>query len=263
MKTGILTSAFLLLCSVAQAEQVSLAGQTKDKLPLPPSNKTWTLIWHDEFDGTTLDASKWETPPDGQRKGGWWTRKAISLDGKGHLIIKTSKEDGKILNGCVRTKGKFEHSFGYYIARVRLPKEQGHWSSFWLFGPGVHTVGSQGREGMEIDIYEKFWPNDDVQHTLYWNANGKDEQSQLKTVTVPGIREGWHTFSLWWKPDQYVFYVDGNETWRINPGEICHVPQYIKLSDETADWCKDITKAKLPDEFLVDYVRVYDLTDAN
>jgi len=40
------------------------------------------------------------------------------------------------------------------------------------------------------------------------------------------------------------------------------VPLYIKLSDEIGDWGGDITKAKLPDKFLVDYVRVYDLVDA-
>jgi hypothetical protein len=36
---------------------------------------------------------------------------------------------------------------------------------------------------------------------------------------------------------------------------------YIKLSDEIGDWSGDITKAKLPNQFLVDDVRVYDLTN--
>jgi hypothetical protein len=34
------------------------------------------------------------------------------------------------------------------------------------------------------------------------------------------------------------------------------------LSDEVGKWAGDINRAKLPDEFLVDYVRVYDLVDA-
>jgi len=37
---------------------------------------------------------------------------------------------------------------------------------------------------------------------------------------------------------------------------------YIKLSDEIGDWGGGITEAKLPDQFLVDYVRVCDLVDA-
>ena len=31
------------------------------------------------FEGTALDESKWEIPPDAPRKGGWWMRKAVSL----------------------------------------------------------------------------------------------------------------------------------------------------------------------------------------
>jgi beta-glucanase (GH16 family) len=81
------------------------------------------------------------------------------------------------------------------------------------------------------------------------------------TGYVPGVMEGWHTFSLCWTPDEYVFYVDGKETWRTKAGGVCQVPLYIKLSDEVGNWAGDIKKAKLPDAFLVDYVRVYDLVE--
>ena len=81
-------------------------------------------------------------------------------------------------------------------------------------------------------------------------------------MTVPGIMEGWQTFVLSWKPNEYIFYVDGKETWRTDAGGVYQVPLYIKLSDEIGKWAGDITKVKLPDRFLVDYVRVYDLVDA-
>jgi hypothetical protein len=58
-----------------------------------------------------------------------------------------------------------------------------------------------------------------------------------------------------------VFYIDGKETWRTEAGGVCKVPLYIKLSDEVGDWAGDFKKVKLPDEFLVDYVRVYDLIE--
>lgn len=35
-----------------------------------------------------------------------------------------------------------------------------------------------------------------------------------------------------------------------------------KLTGEIGDWAGDIRKAKLPDHFVVDYVRVYDVADA-
>ena len=73
--------------------------------------------------------------------------------------------------------------------------------------------------------------------------------------------EGFHTYSLLWTPTEYVFYMDGKETWSTKAGGVCQVPLYIKLSDEVGDWAGDIKKVQLPDEFLVDYVRVFDLEE--
>jgi hypothetical protein len=83
------------------------------------------------------------------------------------------------------------------------------------------------------------------------------------TATRRWCRASWRvgTHSDYWLPDEYVFYVDGKETWRTKAGGVCQVPQYMLLSDEIGSWAGDITKAKLPDQFLVDYVRVYDLGD--
>jgi beta-glucanase (GH16 family) len=233
-----------------------------DALPPAPPGKAWKLAWHDEFDGTELDPSKWETPPDRPRRNGWWMKKAVGLDGKGHLVIRTFKDGDRYVDGCARTHGRFEHAFGYYVARIRLQKQPGHWSAFWMFGSGVGRVGDGGRDGTEIDIMEKPWLDDRVQHTLHWDGYGKDHKSEGKVVQAPGVMEGFHTFALWWTPEEYVFSIDGRETWRTKAGGVCQVPLYLKLSDEVGPWGGDIKKAALPDEFLVDYVRVYDLVDA-
>jgi beta-glucanase (GH16 family) len=234
----------------------------KDTLPPAPAGKTWKMIWHDEFDGTTLDATKWGFTPYYQRKDGYWTNKAVSLDGRGHLLIKTFKEGDKYFDGCIRTKGKFEHAFGYYVARIEWQRQPGHWSAFWLTNDGVGRVGNEGRDGTEIDIVEKPWLDDRVTHNLHWDGYGKDHKTAGTTVRdAPDVMNGFHTYSLRWMPDGYVFYVDGKETWRSTAGGVCRVPLYIKLSDEVGDWAGDIRKAKLPDQFRVDYVRVYDLVD--
>jgi hypothetical protein len=54
--------------------------------------------------------------------------------------------------------------------------------------------------------------------------------------------------------------VDGKETWRTKKA-VSQVPEYIKLSDEIGNWVGDIKTATLPDAFLVDYVRVYDVVE--
>jgi beta-glucanase (GH16 family) len=233
----------------------------EDQLPPPPAGRDWKLVWHDEFDGKELDESKWETPPEYKRRDAWWMRKAVSLDGKGHLVIRTFKEGDRYIDGCARTKGKYEHVFGYYVARIQLQKKPGHWSAFWLFNMSQGRVGNQGRDGSEIDIMEKPWLDDRVNHAIHWDGYGKDHQSVGKIVRAPDLTKGFHTYSLMWTPEEYVFYIDGKETWRTRAGGVCQVPLYIKLSDEVGDWAGDIKKVKLPDEFLVDYVRVYDLVE--
>ena len=122
-------------------------------------------------------------------------------------------------------------------------------------------IGNDGRDGTEIDIMEKPWLDDRINYALHWDGYGKEHKSAAKEVKVPGIMEGFHTYALLWTPEEYVFYVDGKETWRSKAGGVCQVPLYIKLSDEVGNWAGDIRKAKLPDQFLVDYVRVYDMVE--
>ncbi len=242
------------VAAVAQGQQ--LANQ--DDLPPAPDGKAWKLVWHDEFAGTTLDTTKWDVP-EYKRRDGYWSRKAISLDGQGRLGWPFEGRTSS--RRCVRTKGKFQHAFGYYVARIQLQKQQGHWSAFWIMGDGVGKVGNAGRDGTEIDIMEKPWLDDRINFALHWDGYGKAHKSKGTIVNVPGVMEGFHTFALWWKSDEYVFYVDGKEMWRTDAGGVCQVPQFLKLSDEIGKWGGDITKAKLPDQFLVDYVRVYNLRE--
>jgi 7,8-dihydropterin-6-yl-methyl-4-(beta-D-ribofuranosyl)aminobenzene 5'-phosphate synthase len=100
----------LLLGSLAVTAK---ASDPADELPPAPQGKSFKLVWHDEFDGDRLDEAKWTYRPDGKRKGGWWSRKAISLDGEGHLVITTFMDGDKPTDGCITTQGKFEHAFGY------------------------------------------------------------------------------------------------------------------------------------------------------
>jgi beta-glucanase (GH16 family) len=171
-----------------------------DRLPAPPAGQQWQLAFHDEFDGPTLDASKWDIP-EYKRRDANWSRKAISLDGQGHLVLSMLKDGDQCYDGCVRTIGKFEHAFGYYVARIRFQKQPGHWPAFWLYNASVGQVGNEGRDGSEIDILEKPWLDDRVPHTIHWDGYGKDHKSQGTVAVVPGVMVGWHTFSLMWTPE--------------------------------------------------------------
>jgi beta-glucanase (GH16 family) len=264
---------WLVMCAGTLAGGAHAAGtavdQATDFLPAPPAGQSWKLAWHDEFDGQALDRTKWVVR-DNPRHECYWSPKAVVLDGQGHLLIRTFQEDGKFFNGCVETSGLFEHAYGYYSARCQLQHSAGHWPAFWLQTPSVGHVDGSGRDGSEIDIMEKPWTNNVINHAVHWDGykKGEHKSSGFKSTT-PGIMAGWHTFSLYWSPDEYVFYIDGKEVWRTKAGGVSQVPEHIKLSEEahildkpTAGWAGDVRKATLPDAFTVDYVRVYDLTEA-
>ncbi|MHC4146656.1 MAG: glycoside hydrolase family 16 protein, partial [Planctomycetota bacterium] len=240
------------------------AARAKDEfLPPIPEGKIWKLAWSDEFEGAEIDQSKWEIIGDSKRRDGYWVKEDSYLDGKGNLLLRIKKSGEKYTSGAMRTQGKFEHKFGYWVCRCKFPTEEGHWPAFWLFArPGVGKVGNEGRDGTEIDIMEKPWRQDKITQNLHWDGYGKEHKSAGSgQITIPGVSQGFHTFALHWTPEQYVFYVDGKETWRTSAGGVSQVPEFIKLTEEIGDWGGDITKAKLPDYFTVDYVRVYDMVE--
>jgi len=106
----------------------------------PPDGKRWKLIWGDEFQGKKVDTKKWEKVGDGKRRTAYWLKKNAFLDGKGHLVVRSTKEpDGRYGCGGLRSKGKFTHSFGYYEIRCKVPDEVGTWAAFWLYEPSRPT----------------------------------------------------------------------------------------------------------------------------
>jgi len=243
----------------------SLAGPSwsaDEFLPPLPDGQRWQLAWSDEFEGDAVDQSKWEICGDWNRRDGHWVKEDAYVDGKGHLILRTKKDGDRYTCGAVRTRGKFEHRFGYWVCRCKFPEQPGHWPAFWLFTPGVGKVGDGGRDGTEIDIMEKPWREDRTTQNLHWDGYGKEHQSAGTRFMVPGMSEGFHTFALLWTPEEYVFYVNGQETWRTAAGGVSQVPEYAKLTEEIGTWGGDITQADLPDHFVVDYVRVYDVVGA-
>lgn len=245
-------SAFLLYMILIQAQG----------LPTTPAGMSWRLVWSDEFEGEEVDGAKWESP-EYKRREAWWTREAMVVDGQGALRMRVYEREGEYYNGCLRTKGRFEKAFGYFEARMRLHKSRGHWPAFWLFNDSVNEIGNEGRDGTEVDIMEAPWLDNRVNFALHWDGYGPEHKSKGVSFEVPGLTEGWHTYGLWWSPDEYRFYVDGKELWHTTEGGVCQVPLYIKLSDEAefGGWAGDVRKAALPDESLVDFVRVYDLVE--
>jgi beta-glucanase (GH16 family) len=254
-----------ILCAALVGLALSATGlaqpaPTNAFLPPLPAGKEWKLIWNDEFDGPKLDETKWNRLGDWQRRDGFWVKEDAYLSGKGTLLLRTKKDGERFTCGAVNTQGKFEHAFGYYVARSKMPKQPGHWPAFWIMGSGVGKVGDEGRDGTEIDIMEMPWRNGKVTFNLHWDGYGKEHKSTGTNTVMAALMEGFHDYALLWTPEEYVFYVDGREVLRTKAGGVSQVPEFLKLTEEIGKWGGDIGKAQLPDYFEVDYVRVYEMS---
>jgi beta-glucanase (GH16 family) len=229
----------------------------------------YVLVWTDEFDATVLDETKWSHYALGPRRDAVNVREAVALDGKGHLVMTTSRamvkqEDGsekpEYKTGMISTLGKFETTYGYFECRMKLQKEVGHWSAFWINTPTMgNPVGDPAKAGVEIDVIEYLRNadyGDKVNHTIHWDHKTPKYERDFAKLPYPGIGEGFHTFGCEWTPDVLVFYVDGKETWRTSKA-IPKRDQYMILSLEVGKWADDIAQATLPDSIEVDYVRVF------
>lgn len=252
---SLFANAILTVCSFTKAIET---GAREQFMPPIPQGKKWQLLWSDEFSGTKIDESKWESRL-GKRRDGYWVKEDSYLDGNGNLIIRTKKDGERYTSGAVQTYRKFEHNFGYWVARCRFHTQEGHWPAFWL----RYLPGNKAGYGTEIDIMEKPWPKEDkINQALHWGGPGEKLKSRSKKVIMPGLSKGFHTFGLHWKPDEFIFYVDGKESWRIKEQTFPQAPAFMEFTEEIGKWGGgDIRKAKLPDYFMVDYVRVYEMVD--
>jgi beta-glucanase (GH16 family) len=250
----------ILLGFAASSPSFAQTEPPKDCLPPVPAGKEWKMIWHDEFDGSKLDEAKWNRLGDYTRKGGWWLKEDAYLSGKGTLILRTKKDGDRFTCGALDSRGKFEHAFGYYVARLKMPKQPGHWPAFWLQTTSMTKVGDEGRDGTEIDIVEIPWRDGKITFNLHWDGYGKDHKTAGTATKLPALTEGFHDYGLLWTPEEYVFYVDGKEVWRTKAGGVSQVPEFLKLTDEIGEWGGDIKKADLPDYCEVEYVRVYEMS---
>ena len=247
--------------------------------------KRFELVWSDEFDGDSIDETKWTGVhhKDGQtivRKGGWWNTDMASVsDGALHISTRYY-ENGYQDNGktgwystALYTKGLFEQKQGYFEIRCILPEGSGMWSAFWLNCDGMNSVGNGGRDGAEIDIFESAYYDSLLRNRVSTNVHydGYGEDLKSENVTTPFIinnnpYEEYNTYGLEWNEKEYIFYINGVETGRSTFGGTSQVEEYLILSVEVGgengtakdNWAgKALSSDFNPTDFIVDYVRVY------
>jgi beta-glucanase (GH16 family) len=243
-------------------------------MPEPLKGMGYRLVWADDFKGqkaSPVDVKRWKQWDQGRRRGAVNVKDACLLDGHGNLVITTRNNKGTIETGGVSTKGIFSATHGYFECRCKFQTQEGLWSAFWLMPPNkLGDSNNMATAGVEIDIMEylALTYKDMALHTIHWGGYDKTvHKSRHEEKKVPGLSEGFHSFGVKWDEAGYVFYTDGKETGRIN-GPVSGCPEHMILSCEAGtktndpgkaavSWAGDIRKAKLPDTFVVDWVRVW------
>ena len=228
--------------------------------------RRYRLTFEDEFEGDDLDVSKWERCPEWPRQdlNNQWDNDMSYLDGNGNLIIEMSydEEADKYLSGGVRSKGKFEQAYGYFEIRCTVNTVPGYWTAFWLMGETVSGTSKGGVDGTEIDIMESaYYSTKEIQNSLNWDGYDVFHKVDYKKSYADVYDGDYHTFSVLWTDEEYVFFIDGEESWRTKAEKAlgtCEAPLYIKVTSEMGSWTSGkLSPEKLPDYMKVDYVRAY------
>ncbi len=237
---------------------VSLNAFPSDKINLPqsPDGFVWKEFFSEDFNGEKLNEDIWKPSyENGIRREGWWRKDAALVDGKGHLVIKTFKDGNNYISGAIETKPNLEFRYGYYIAKVKTQTQKGQWSAFWLWPLDAKKPGA-----VEIDIFEYGFIPFMAQNAVHTYQNRHESNTKRFIFRK---KEDWHTFSAWWTPKEVIFYKDGKETWRKKIAE-SYVPSILMFSTEIGkEAFGNIKRAKLPDQWMVDWVKVYNLEPIN
>ena len=248
-----------------------------------------TLVWGDEFnqaDGAAPDPAKWGYNLGRGDPPGWGNQElqsytdsrdnsvvvsdAAATDGHA-LAIRAQNTPTGYTSARLVTAGKQTFAGGRLEARLRMPQGRGLWPAFWALGSNIDTVGWPACG--EIDVMEWVGPAIGVGRIRgSLHAPGYFATNSLNADYVlpegASFSGGYHVFAVDWYSDQIVFSVDG------------HVYQTRKKSGipTGAQWPFDQpfylllnlavgggwpgppdASAVFPQDFRVDYVRVYSL----
>lgn len=249
-------SVAVLPTSAATAAPASAENTTSTSTAGLPSfvARDYKMTFHDEFDGTKLDTTKWgyqygcfdpaqrsqaqytDSPDNVSVRDGYLNLTAryspMKTKWDGTQIPRTCKHgsvtyDAPFTSGMITTKtkdGKVLYAApgtGFYAeARIKLPSARPSWSAFW----GTGTKGAYPANG-EIDVFES--KGYDPTH-LMSNVHTPRIGEPTKTTQHQGMMKGdtassqseFHTYGVRKTADAIEFYFDGTLTHTVKMSDI-------------------------------------------
>jgi beta-glucanase (GH16 family) len=289
------TATTLFLLAIALATAGALADEPATK-PTPESSFVpagYVKVFSDEMNAPALDTSK------------WWTRYIYEkglLDTLNDERQRYRENDNHVMtgstleltarkvpgdeprfqyeSGLIRSKQTFK--FGYFEARLKLPKGQGTWPCFWL-NPDSNAEGKTGWPP-EIDIMEvALNMKDDTASMNHVAVHGNskkgqpdpwerkllkaDENFKKNYCHVPfDMTDDYHVYAAKWSDNDTVeFFIDGKSyalyhyKWVHGNGKEAPNAHVLLNLAVGGNWAGryGIDDTAFPQSFSVDYVRIY------
>lgn len=207
-------------------------------------DQTWNLVWNDEFDGSTLDATKWDyqtgTGSDygldgwGNNEQEYYQADNLTVaDGKMTIEAKADSNNPankpytsarirtmKSINDSVNPDGKlYAKKYGKIEAKIKMPIGSGFWPAFWMLPVAKDNPYGQWAASGEIDIMEaRGRQPDTVDGTIHYGgyapqnaySGGHHTWNDGNDIT------GYHVYSLEWEPTEMRWYCDGELFYKAN-----------------------------------------------
>jgi beta-glucanase (GH16 family) len=234
-----------------------------------------TLVWSDEFDGSSVNSNNWTFETGSS---GWGNQELQNYTNgnntevvDGNLIITAKKINdnttvGSYTSARMVTIGKQEFTYGKMEIRAKLPSGRGVWPAIWMLGSDISSIGWPACGEMDIMEYVGYQP--DIVHSTVHTTSGSGGSGSGSSMSLPTCEEEFHVYGLLWTEEKLVFYVDDidnvvhtyapavktAENWPFNK------PAFFILNiavGGTWGGLQGIDNSIFPQSMLIDYVRVY------
>lgn len=198
----------------------------------------YSLVWSDEFNGTTLNKAVWNIEVNGDGGGNnelqYYRAENVSvgeepISGKGCLILTARKENygGKTAtSGRINSRDNVTFTHGMIEASIRIPHTaNGIWPAFWMMGNDISSIGWP--KCGEIDIMEMGHSNGINAGTperffngaCHWAANssGTHVYYANDVTAAYDMQNDFTTFRCYWDDKKITMYLDQDKYPDVEP----------------------------------------------
>ncbi|MGC4032411.1 MAG: autotransporter-associated beta strand repeat-containing protein [Tepidisphaeraceae bacterium] len=232
-----------------------------------PSDTSYRLVFADEFNGTTLDTSKWSAASPG-----WTMPNSLSTASADQVSVANGVMTMNAVrtgtntwsSGSISTYNKYNFAGGYVEARIQLPTTPGSWPAFW----GLYTGWPPEMDIMEYPLttdggVSGYANNRYSTNFHYTNSSGAAAAGAGVVTTGSNLAGTWHTFAADWTSGTSVrFLLDGVQVQSFSSSSVAQMANMYMILDyavggwpgtpSTSQWAIGAS-----DQTNVDWVRVW------